>query len=160
MAFPKKYTDREYMEMVYSMLSEMSAAARVQHGAMLNSLANVQSSFIDLQKTLSLLARGLEERSEQRYQQEVHDLELQIEGFRKLLEEKKNNILQPPIGKTSQDIEKIALSTYNQQQTMQLAEQQKASIARKIKWQDLAIGAIVSYVAVQLAIQLFQLLSK
>lgn len=158
MTLHRKYTDREYMEMIYSLLLEVSTTSKAQHGTMINSLVSVQKSFIDLQQTLALLAKGLEERSEKRYQQEIADLETQIKGFQKLLEEKKSSIQQP--NKTSQDIERIAINAYAQQQTIQLAEQQKASMARKIKWQDLAVGAILSYVAVQIAIEIFGLLSK
>lgn len=155
----REYTPREYQELILEELGRIYALARSQFGAISNLLASNQSVMLELQKTLLVLARGLEERSEKRYQEEISDLETRIKGYEKLLEEKKQQSQQPS-GKTSQDIERIAINAYQEQQTLQLAEQQKQSVARKIKWQDLAIGAAISYIVVQIAIALIKLLGQ
>lgn len=154
------FSDREYQELILEAIGRFDTVSKAQHKAMLNTLATIQRTMLDLQQSVLILTKGLEERSEKRYQEEIEDLENRIKGFEKLLEEKKQAQQTQQTNKTSQDIQRIALNTYQEQQTQQLAEQQKQSVARKLKWQDLAIGAIVSYVAVQVVSEVIKLLAK
>lgn len=156
----RNYSDREYQELLLEAVNRGSELSKTQHAAMLNSMANMQRVVLDLQQSVLLLTKGLEERSDQRYQEEIEDLEARIKGFEKLLEEKKQVQKEQQIAKTSQDIERISLKTYQEQQTQQLAELQKQSVARKIKWQDAAAMAVLGYIAVQIATKLIEMLGK
>jgi len=154
------YSDREYQELVLEAITRASELSKTQHAAMINTLAATQKGILDLQQSFLLLTRGLENRSETRYQEEIEDLENKILGFEKLLEGKKQVQQGQQTTKTSQDIERIALNAYQEQQTLQLAELQKQSVARKIKWQDLAVGAALTYIVVQVVIRVIEVFGK
>lgn len=153
-------SDREYMELILEAIGRLDDVSKEQHRAMLNTLGSVQRTLLDMQQSFILLSKGLEQRSEKRYQEEIEDLEARIKSFEKLLEEKKQIQQEQRTNKTSQDIERIALNAYQEQQTLQLAEQQKETVARKVKWQDVAIGAVLSYVAVQAVEKLLALFAR
>lgn len=82
--------EREYGEMIYSMLSEMNGVFMTQVRQINNNMGNIQRIMLDLNTSISNLIAGLKESRDKRYQEEIDSLEQQMETLRKQLEEKKS----------------------------------------------------------------------
>lgn len=131
-------------ETVYSMITELNNVVLSQSRNTNNILANVQTTLIDIKNSLAVLAGGLQERHNQRNQQEIDELQARIEIMQKQIDEKKSNG-----GKTSKDIENIAM-----QKAQEFYTQQRQAERKKweINWPDVyqklvmvVITAIVIY---------------
>ncbi len=104
----KTPTDREYMEMLYSLITEMNSVMTSQFRTMNNSIANSQRIILDLQNLTVSLIDGLRETRDKRYQEEIDHLELQMLTLQKQVEEKKAS-RDVPTMTTSQEIRAVAL---------------------------------------------------
>lgn len=107
--------DKTPWETLYAMITELNNIVLSQSRSTNNIMANIQATLIDLKNSVSLLAGGFQERHNQRNQQEIEELQAKIEIMQKQIEEKRNST-----GKTSKDIEQIAMQKaqefYTQQQ--------------------------------------------
>lgn len=138
--------DKTPWETLYAMITELSNLVLSQSRSINNLLATIQRNLIEIQNSLSVLAGGLQERYNARNQQEIDELQSKIEIMRKQIEDKKNNT-----GKTSQDIEQIAMKTaqefYTQQQQ---AEKKKWEIDWPDVWKKVVMVAITAVVVYSL----------
>jgi predicted phage tail protein len=144
----KKLMEREYGEMIYSLLSEMSGTMLATLRQVNNSLANLQRIVLQLENTINTLVSSNKEVRDQRYQEEIGALEAQMENLRKQLEEKK---LAKNTMTTSEQIEKVI--------SEQLTNREQAEKKRKaIDWiavRNQLINVILG--AIVLAIVLYSL---
>jgi len=117
MNFDKRPTsDRQYMEMIYSLVTELQGALMAQVRNINNTLAKVLLVMVDIQNGMSIINQGLKDNRDKRYEQEIDDFEMQIQGLRKQIEEKK---IAKDDMKNTADIKKIASDTITQQREVE-----------------------------------------
>lgn len=133
----KPKTDREYVEMLYSLLTEMNGALMSQVRNINNTMSKILLNMIDIQNSLNVLNTGLKDTRDKRYQEEIDALESRIETMRREVEEKK--VAKNVAGQsTSQEMRTVAMDV--------LTQQREAEIKRKqIDWFDVR-NKVIPYI--------------
>jgi hypothetical protein len=133
-------TDREYNEMLYSLITETNGVMLAQVRNINNTMSKILLNMIDLQNALNVLNLGLKDTRDKRYQEEIDALELRIETMRKQVEEKK--VAKETSGQsTSQEIRSVALDV--------ITKQRDDEIKRKeIPWIQIRNSAITAAVTI------------
>jgi len=143
MNFDKRPTsDREYMEMLYSLITEMNGVITTQLRSMNNNIVNSQRIILDLQNLTAGFIADLKTTRDHRYQEEIDNLELQMDNLKRQLDEKRVAKSTPSMT-TSQEIRTVALDVITKQRD---EEKKKWAIDWAEAWRKFvpyAIGAIV-----------------
>lgn len=139
----KKPMEREYGEMIYSLLTEINGVFMAQVRQINNSMGNVQRIMLDLNTSINNLIASLKESRDKRYQEEIDNLETQMTSLRKELEQKK--IAKNTTLTTSQEMRAIAIDVLD-------TKEQEKKKRWEIDWVDIRnklvlviITAIVLY---------------
>jgi hypothetical protein len=123
----KKPMEREYGEMIYSLLTELNGMFMAQVRQVNNNIANVQRLMLDLKASIENLIISLKDTRDKRYQDEIDNMEARMETLRKELEQKKAT--KPATLSTSEEIRAVVTDMTLKQK---LAEVEK----NKINWPD------------------------
>ncbi len=141
----KPKNDREYNEMIYSLLTEMNGSIMAQVRSINNTLAKVLLVLVDIQNGMSIINQGLKENRDKRYEQEIGDFEMQIQALRKQIDEKK---MAKDDLKSTADIKRIASDTITQQREVDKKKYE-------INWSQV-ITAIVTAIALAVVLYLLR----
>jgi|SRR6266568_8766084 len=141
----KPKNDREYNEMIYSLLTEMNGSIMAQVRSINNTLAKVLLVMVDIQNGMSIINQGLKENRDKRYEQEIGDFEMQIQALRKQIDEKK---MAKDDLKSTADIKRIASDTITQQREVDKKKYE-------INWSQV-ITAIVTAIALAVVLYLLR----
>lgn len=155
MSDSKSFSDREYGEMIYSLLLEMNRTQLSQDRSLSNNVANLLRAMLDLNTTVANLVTGLRETRDKRYQEEIDQLEGQISGLNKQLEEKRVAKTTTPMT-TSQEIRTVAAEVF----TKQIQEEQKRKSIDWIKIRDYIIGAVALWIVMKILPEIVALIAK
>ncbi len=152
MNFEKRpVTDRSYMEMIYSLLTEINGVITSQLRNMTNTMGKILMAVIDIQNSITLLNKSTVEYRDQRIQDEINKYEAGMESLKKQIEGKKTEKIENQ--KTSQDIEGIAIKAAENIITLQreMKETEQETILKKRKeavitavWVTLSVGAVLA----------------
>lgn len=118
----KPKNDREYQEMLYSLLTEMNGSIMAQVRSINNTMGKVLLVMVDVQNSMNVLSNGLKENRDARYQQEIDQLEMQITNMRQAVEEKK--VAKQNTLSTSQEIRSVVVDAITKQREEEIKKKQ------------------------------------
>ena len=136
---------------IFGMIKDLSDGLMSQAKATNNNVAAILRTNMQLQETITNLIKNLTDTRDQRYQQEIDDLEAQMAGMLKMIEEKKAAKVDNK--STGERLQEIAKEAVSELQEAQEAERKK----RSIDWyavRDAAVKGVVSALAIALVLWL------